>query len=245
MTYIARALLHWRRHSAWLAFLESPAMAGVTAIDRTLIERYQHRYMNRHWSMMQRLAATQQHYAFAVRRFPTPLFKQLYLQREVGVGRLVLRDGSGLSLVLKAPTLRGREGELSLSLTDDWGLQISYATLSFVDDGRTVIIGCLQGAANNAGRDAIRELTRQSHGLPGKSYERWLASALRVARPCYATCLNKPEIRADAPRRRPESRPYKKIRRECVRRFADEPGARRDSASPDCKTRSALLRPAR
>nr|WP_063574057.1 DUF535 family protein [Luteibacter rhizovicinus] len=169
MTYIARALLHWRRHSAWLAFLESPAMAGVTAIDRTLIERYQHRYMNRHWSMMQRLAATQQHYAFAVRRFPTPLFKQLYLQREVGVGRLVLRDGSGLSLVLKAPTLRGREGELSLSLTDDWGLQISYATLSFVDDGRTVIIGCLQGAANNAGRDAIRELTRQSHGLRPKN----------------------------------------------------------------------------
>ena len=169
MTYVARSLLHWRRHSAWLAFLETPAMAGLTAVDVTLIERYQHRYMNHHWSMMQRLKAMQDHYAFAVDRFPTSLFEQLYLQREVRIGRLVLRDGSGLSLVLKAPTLRAREGELSLSLTDDWGLQISYATLSFVDDGRTVIIGCLQGAANNAGRDAIRELTRQSHGLRPKN----------------------------------------------------------------------------
>lgn len=168
-TYIARSVLHWREHAAWLAFLESPAMAGLAMIDRTLTERYQHRYMNRHWSMMQRLAATHAHYAFAVRRFPSELFDSLYWQREVLVGRVILRDGSGLSLLLKAPTLRGREGELSISLTDDYGLQISYATISFVDDGRTVIIGCLQGAANNAGRDAIRELTRQSHGLRPKN----------------------------------------------------------------------------
>ncbi|PTR23941.1 hypothetical protein C8J98_11329 [Luteibacter sp. OK325] len=169
MTYIARSLLHWRQHAAWLTFLDAPAMAGLAAVDRTLTERYQHRYMNRHWSMMQRLAATRGHYAFAVDRFPAALFDQLYRQREVHVGRLVLRNGSGVSLLLKAPSLRGREGELSISLTDDWGLQISYATLSFVDGGRRVIIGCLQGAANNAGRDAIRELTRQSHGLRPKN----------------------------------------------------------------------------
>jgi uncharacterized protein VirK/YbjX len=169
MTYVARSLLHWRRHAAWLAFLDTPAMAGVETVDRTLTERYQHRYMNTHWSMMQRLASTHAHYAFAVERFPPALFDQIYRHREVQVGRLVLRDGSGLSLLLKAPTLRGREGELSLSLTDDWGLQISYATISFVEGGRTVIIGCLQGAANNAGRDAIRELTRQSHGLRPKN----------------------------------------------------------------------------
>lgn len=169
MTYIARSLFHWRQHAAWLVFLDTPPMAGLSTIDVTLTERYQHRYMNNRWSMVQRLRAVREHYGFAVARFPKPLFESLYRQREVHVGRLVLRDGSGLSLLLKAPTIRGREGELSLSLTDDSGLQISYATLSFLDDGRTVIIGCLQGAANNAGRDVIRELTRQCHGLRPKN----------------------------------------------------------------------------
>lgn len=186
MTYIARSLLLWRQHAAWLAFLETPGMAGLPAIDRTLTERYQHRYMNRHWSLRQRLAATREHYAFAVSHFPAPLFGQLYRQREMSIGRLILRDGSGVSLMLKAPTLRGREGELSISLTDDSGLQISYATISFVEDGRTVIIGCLQGAANNAGRDVIRELTRQSHGLRPKnlllSMVRALAEAMGAER---------------------------------------------------------------
>jgi uncharacterized protein VirK/YbjX len=186
MTYIARSLLHWRQHAAWLNFLEDPAMAGLMAIDGTLTERYQHRYMNRHWSMMQRLAATREHYAFAIGRFPSELFDQLYRQREVRVGRVALRDGSGLSLLLKAPSIRGREGEMSISLTDDRGLQISYATISFVDEGRSVIIGCLQGAANNAGRDAIRELTRQSHGLRPKnlllSMIRSLAEAMGAER---------------------------------------------------------------
>jgi uncharacterized protein VirK/YbjX len=186
MTYVARSLLHWRQHAAWLAFLETRAMFGLSVLDRTLIERYQHRYMNRHWSMRQRLTATREHYAFALSRFPSKLFDRLYRARSVPLGRLPLRDGSNLSLVLKAPALRAREGELSISLMDEQGLQISYATISFVEEGRTVIIGCLQGAANNAGRDAIRELTRQCHGLRPKnlllSMIRSLAEAMGAER---------------------------------------------------------------
>jgi uncharacterized protein VirK/YbjX len=186
MTYVARSLLNWRQHAAWLAFLETRPMFGLSILDRTLIERYQHRYMNRHWSIRQRLAATHEHYAFALNRFPSKLFDRLYRARSVPLGRVALRHGSHLSLVLKAPTLRGREGELSISLMDDEGLQISYATISFADAGRTVIIGCLQGAANNAGRDAIRELTKQCHGLRPKnlllSMIRSLADAMGAER---------------------------------------------------------------
>jgi uncharacterized protein VirK/YbjX len=186
LTYIARSLLHWREHAAWLASLDEAVMSGLTDVDATLIERYQHRYMNRQWSMSQRLAAVREHYAFASEHIPPMLFDRLYLQREVRVGRLALRDGGGVSVILKAPALRGREGELSLSLTDDSGLQISYATLSFVDGGRTVIVGCLQGAANNAGLDVIRDLTRQCHGLRPKnlllSMVRALAEAMGAER---------------------------------------------------------------
>ncbi|NID17554.1 VirK/YbjX family protein [Luteibacter yeojuensis] len=186
LTYIGRCLARWREHDAWLAFLESPAMAGIASIDRVLPERYQHRYINLGWSRPKRLQALRDHYDFALARFPRPLFHMLYRERQVLLGKLRLRDGEDLSLILKAPFRRSREGEMSISLTDANGLQISYATIAFVDGGRTIVVGCLQGAANNAGRDAVRELTRQCHGLRPKnlllSIVRALAGAFDIER---------------------------------------------------------------
>jgi uncharacterized protein VirK/YbjX len=56
-----------------------------------------------------------------------------------------------------------------LALVDGAGLQVSYAQFSIINGGRTIAIGCLQGAANNAGLDAVRDLTRQCHGLRPKN----------------------------------------------------------------------------
>jgi uncharacterized protein VirK/YbjX len=185
-TYIVRCIARWREHDAWLAFLESRPMAGITSIDRVLPERYQHRYISLAWNTSQRLHALRGHYEFALARFPRPLFHTLYRERQVLLGKLRLRDGGQLSLILKAPFRRSREGEMSLSLTDENGLQISYATIAFIDGGRTIVIGCMQGAANNAGRDVVRELTRQCHGLRPKnlllSMVRALAEAFGVER---------------------------------------------------------------
>src|ERR1700754_4204619 len=158
ITYIARCVARWRKHDEWLAFLEEPAMAGISSIDRVLVERYQHRYISKAWSKERRLKALRDHYDFALARFPRPFFHTLYRERQVVAGHVALRDGGRLSLIVKAPMRRGREGELSLSLTGEDGLQISYATISFIDEGRAIVIGCLQGAANNAGRDAVRDL---------------------------------------------------------------------------------------
>jgi Uncharacterized protein conserved in bacteria len=169
LTYCGRSLKRWREHDAWLAFLETPAMAGITEADAVLIERYQHRYISKAWSAAQRLEAVRAHYDFALARFPRQLFHMLYRERQVLAGKLPLRDGSELSLLLKAPIRRGREGELSISLTDATGLQLSYAQFSIINGGRTIVIGCLQGAANNAGREAVRELTKQCHGLRPKN----------------------------------------------------------------------------
>lgn len=169
LTYCGRSLKRWRAHDEWLSFLESPAMAGITEVDRVLLERYQHRYISKGWTTEQRLAAVRDHYEFALARFPRELFHMLYRERQVLAGKLTLRDGSKLSLLVKAPIRRGREGELSLSLTNEEGLQLSYAQLSIINGGRTIVIGCLQGAANNAGREAVRELTKQCHGLRPKN----------------------------------------------------------------------------
>ncbi len=167
--YIGRSLVRFRAHDAWLTQLETPGMQGIAQIDATLIERYQHRYLCSRWPLDRRLEALRSHYAFALERFPRPLFDQLYRARRVNLGRVALRDGKGLHVILKAPRLRDREGELSLSITDDDGLQISYAAVSFIDGGRSLVIGCLQGAAHESGRDAVREFTRQCHGLRPKN----------------------------------------------------------------------------
>ncbi|MGN6478989.1 VirK/YbjX family protein [Luteibacter sp.] len=181
LTYCGRSLKRWREHDAWLAFLESPAMAGITESDAVLIERYQHRYISKAWSPEQRLAAVRGHYEFALAHFPREMFHMLYRERQVLAGKLALRDGSELSLLLKAPIRRGREGELSLSLTDATGLQLSYAQFSIINGGRTIVIGCLQGAANNAGREAVRELTKQCHGLRPKNLLLSMVRAIATA----------------------------------------------------------------
>lgn len=169
LTYTGRCVALWRRHDAWLAFLESPAMAGISTIDTVLVERYQHRYISKAWSKQRRLKALRDHYDFVLARFPRPLFHTLYREREVTLGTVPLRDGDSLTLLMKAPYRRGREGEMSLALVDSAGLQISYAQFSIIDGGTTLVIGCLQGAANNAGLDAVRDMTRQCHGLRPKN----------------------------------------------------------------------------
>lgn len=181
VTYVLRSFARWRQHDAWLALLESPPLAGVAWGDAELPERYQHGYISLAWSCDARLRAIHDHYAFALARFPRPVLHMLYRERQVPIGCVRLRNGDPLSIVLKAPMERGREGELSLSLTDHLGRQISYTTVSFVDEGRTLVIGCLQGAADNAGPDVVRELTRQCHGLRPKNLLLSLVRALGAA----------------------------------------------------------------
>jgi len=186
INYLGRSLTRWRRHDAWLAFLETPPMAGVSSVDTILTERYQHRYIHKAWSWQKRMDVLRGHYEFALTHFPRPLFHMLYRERTVLLGKVTLRNGEPLSLVLKAPYRRAREGEMTLSLVDHQGMQLSYAAFSFMDDGKAIAIGCLQGAPNHAGLEAVRELTRQCHGLRPKnlllSLIRALAEAFEVER---------------------------------------------------------------
>jgi uncharacterized protein VirK/YbjX len=168
--YTARGLLRWRRHAAWLSFIDAhPPMATIVHNDPPLLERYQHRFISLRMSMDERLAVLISHYAVVLRCFPPVLVRELYVGREVRLGALPLRDGGTVDVVLKAPPLRGREGELGIYLVDEAGLHISYAVITFADGGRTVLIGCMQGAAAAGGREAVRDLTRRSHGLRPKN----------------------------------------------------------------------------
>lgn len=181
--YALRSLRTPRLHGAWLDFIyRTPLMAAMLPHDPRLLERPQHPYINRRMSSARRYAVIADHYRTMLAMFPPLVCKAIYLRGSHRAGTLTLKDGSALAIELRRPTGRGREGELCLCVADASGQPLSSMIFSFADDGRTLLLGCVQGAAPSLGRDAVRELTRQSHGLRPKNL---LLSVLRaLARRC-------------------------------------------------------------
>lgn len=170
LKYIARSVRMARRQSDWLSELYgSPHMSALAAHDPRLHERWHHRYISRHLPRERRLAVIRSHYRYAFGNLPKALMEAVYLQGHFDIGTLRLKDGSELLLELRRPLGRSREGELALCLANVQGQLLSSATFSIADDGCTLLIGCLQGAAAELGREAVRELTRQCHGLRPKN----------------------------------------------------------------------------
>jgi uncharacterized protein VirK/YbjX len=170
LKYIARSARMARRQSAWLADLYgSPQLAAVLVHDPRLHERWHHHYISRHFGRTRRLGILRSHYRFVFERLPRALVDAVYLQGRHALGALTLKDGSELLLELRRPTGRSREGELALCLANTQGQLLSSAIFTLADDGQTLLIGCLQGAAAELGREAVRELTKQCHGLRPKN----------------------------------------------------------------------------
>lgn len=176
--YAIRSVRTARLHAAWLDFIyRTPLMSAMLTHDPRLLERPQHPYINRRMSRARRYAVIADHYHTVLAMFPPAVCEAVYLRGSNPVGTLRLKDGSTLAIELRRPAGRGREGELCLCLLDAMGQPLSSMIFSIADDGRTLLLGCVQGAAAALGREAVRELTRQSHGLRPKNL---LLSMLRT-----------------------------------------------------------------
>jgi uncharacterized protein VirK/YbjX len=170
LKYMARSARMARRQSAWLSELYgSPRMSALARHDPRLHERGHHHYLNRHLGRARRLAVIRSHYRYVFGSLPKAAMDAVYLRDRFELGALTLKDGSELLLELRRPLGRSREGELALCLANVQGQLLSSAIFSIADDGRTLLIGCLQGAAAELGREAVRELTKQCHGLRPKN----------------------------------------------------------------------------
>ncbi|MET3653443.1 VirK/YbjX family protein [Dyella japonica] len=170
LKYIARSMRMARRQSAWLSELYgSPRLVSILEHDPRLHERWHHHYINRRIGRAERMAIVSAHYRFAFRRLPAAMMDAVYLRGRHVLGTLNLKDGSELQLELRRPTGRSREGELALCLANTQGQVLSSTIFSIADEGRTLLIGCLQGAAPELGREAVRELTKQCYGLRPKN----------------------------------------------------------------------------
>ncbi len=168
--YSLRCALRWRLQSAWLGFLYgNPAMTAMLGRDPRLLERPQHAYINRRLSAVRRYAIVESHYRQMFAHWPAALVERIYKGDGASLGRLTLKNGSEVELRLTVPTGRGREGELALYLLNAQGQALSSIIFTLADDGRSLLLGCLQGAAAGLGREAVRDFTRQSHGLRPKN----------------------------------------------------------------------------
>lgn len=176
--YVVQGALSAGIHAAWLDFVyATPLLSAALVHDPRLIDRAQHHYINRHLSKVARYAILTDHYRNLLRMLPHDVCEGIYLRGRYRVGNLQLKGGEALSIELRRPSGRGREGELCLCLADANGEPLSSMIFSIADAGATLLIGCMQGAATGLGREAVRDLTKQCHGLRPKNL---LISLLRA-----------------------------------------------------------------
>lgn len=176
--YLVRSLLMFRPHAGYLAFVESePALQAFRRRDPRMQERHFHRYLNLGWNRQQRLRVVRQHYRHALAAMPVPLFRAIYAEGGAPLGLLALKDGGRAVLVLRPPIFLGCEGELGIQLDDELGNPLYRIVVTVIDE-HTLAIGCVQGPAGSGAREAVRELTRQLHGLRPKCLLLTLARTL-------------------------------------------------------------------
>jgi len=170
LKYALRCARRPGRQAAWLGFLDAdPSLRRIVATQPRLYERWHHAYINRHLDGDRRLAIVRDHYAFVLSRWPAGVVESIYLGNGLPVGTLQLKDGSVARMELLRPVNKGTEGELGLYLLDAAGRRLGCVVFTFADGGRSLLIGCIQGALAHLGADAVSRFTRQSHGLRPKN----------------------------------------------------------------------------
>ncbi|QNK02953.1 VirK/YbjX family protein [Dyella telluris] len=175
--YVVRSLGMPLRHHAYLSFLAShPLLNACVACDPRLLERHQHRFVNRQWHREDRLQALRAHYRLLLERWSPELFESVYVRGRATLGSLILKDGSEVRLHLRPPPHMTCEGELTVELADASDRTLYRLVMTLIDDD-TLAIGCIQGPAGLDGRDTVRELTRNMHGMRPKQLMLVLAYA--------------------------------------------------------------------
>jgi uncharacterized protein len=177
--YIVRVLGMPRLHGRYLAWVYGhPGMCAYQRRDPRVLERHFHRYIHLRWDRRLRLQSIRQHYRFALARLPSVLFEAIYIYGNATLGSLTLKDGTQLKLCLRPPIFMGCEGELCIQLSDADDHPVYRLILSVIDDRPTIAIGCIQGPDGANGKDRVRDLTRNMHGMRPKQLMLSLAYAL-------------------------------------------------------------------
>lgn len=171
LKYLIRSTAHWRHQRDWLAFLQSHHLLRATVRRHPRVqERHQHPYLCLGLDTAGRLKVLRNHYLAALRHLHPEAYAEIYTGDGLLCGPFALRQARQFQVRISACSGVECEGELRVALVDTAsGRDISHAAMSLTDRGRTLIVGCLQGARGEGNREVVRDFTRESHGLRPKN----------------------------------------------------------------------------
>jgi uncharacterized protein VirK/YbjX len=180
--FVAQSLGHLPLAIEWYEGLGREPFAEVCTADHTLYRRLQQPYLCADWDRRRVKQVIEAHYKWARTVFPEAQFQEIYVRnshellswktdrtyvlylRHDGKGRRFRQEGE-LILELECLEQPGVLASLSTTLTEAQGKRILY-------------IGGLQGAIKELGAPAIKESTKDLHGLRPKSIVVWFAQIL-------------------------------------------------------------------
>ena len=165
-----RALAHRRATRRWLALLNShPAFAEFVRHRPSIVNKIYRPYLTATLGVAQRVDVLASHYAFMFSRGLAALLAQAS-DRGVPLARIMGKSGVPYEVQLRAAGTCEREGELVLQLHCEGAVVYSTAfTFDAVDGVAGVTIGCLQGPRGLDAMAAIKQATRELHGMRAKA----------------------------------------------------------------------------
>lgn len=174
----ARAMLHRRAVDGWLQLLNSsPLFTDLVADHPRLIYKIFRPYFSNTMGYAARLTLLSEHYRFILRQGLGPL-TALASKDKVVLARISGKGGLPYHIQLAAVEPMEREGELVLQLVasanPDAGADqtiVYNCAFSFHQGERGMVlgIGCMQGPRGDHGLQAIKDATRELHGLRPKT----------------------------------------------------------------------------
>lgn len=181
----ARALAQPGPTQRWLALLNShPVLRECVALEPTAVRKIYRPYLTATLDTEQRLAVLTAHYAFMLSRGLAAMLGQA-CRHGFHLAHIAGKTGIDYDVQLRAVGTCGREGELVLQLCCAGAVVYSVAFTFSFDAGVSIVsIGCVQGARGADAMAAIKQATRELHGLRAKALLVGLVQQLGEALGC-------------------------------------------------------------
>ena len=176
----ARAMLHRQAVDGWLQLLNSsPLFTDLVADHPRMVYKIFRPYFSNTMGYAARLTLLSEHYRFILRQGLGPL-TALASKDKVVLARVTGKGGLPYHIQLAAVEPMEREGELVLQLVasstpgdeQEQEQTIVYnCAFSFHQGERGMVlgVGCMQGPRGDHGLQAIKDATRELHGLRPKN----------------------------------------------------------------------------
>lgn len=173
LKFICRSWPDRRFNVVWFELLRHDSfLQRLAAHDHRIYRKLYRPYLSASWSKDRTLAALQANYAFVQARLPRATLENIYLTDSFHLAEWT--SNRIYQLRLTHDPRFYQEGEFTLSLRcpelGEGELALLSATLAPADDGTMAFhIGGLQGAERALGAPAIKDASRDLHGLRPKS----------------------------------------------------------------------------